>query len=511
MAFRYIRIGVAIFVFGVLALNYFFEYKSALGVVSEGVQFFQFIPSLIQFLRNPASILGFGFWTVLILTILFGRVYCSFLCPLGILQDLFITVSKKIGLRPRHGTQPSFPTMRYAFMIGTIISGGLGSLVLVNILDPYSLFGRIVDHLFKSLAIFFNNRAAEILGSFDYFSLPAKAQHAIPLFLLVITLFIFLIILAFSIFYGRSYCNIICPVGTLLGLISRHSLLKITINSDGCRSCGLCEDICKAGCINAKKKEVENARCVTCFNCLSFCKYNAIIYGSRVNPGEDYQAAKRWFLVQSATLGSVLFRHSSPVRYFLSSTHQKRPLPITPPGSLSVADFKETCIACHLCVSTCKTHVLSPTLLEHGWSGFLQPSMDFGIGHCDFNCNACGKVCPTGSIRLLRLEDKQRVQIGTATLNESRCVVYTRKTHCGACGEACPTFAILPKGAQDHFAPVLDVSYCIGCGACEKACPTRPKSIQVAAKAVHTVAKVRSANYLPRKKIETKETAPFPF
>jgi len=504
--------GVAALVFGVLLLT-FFGHKIALGVLSEGVQFFQFIPSLIQFLQNPTSILGFGFLTVLIFTILFGRAYCSFLCPLGILQDLFIFVSKKSGLQARHTALPSFSTVRYAFLTATIMSAGLGSLVFVNLLDPYSLFGRITDHLFKSSAIFLNNRAAGVLVSFDYYGLYTKVQHAIPLFLLGITLFFFLLIVAFSLFYGRSYCNIICPVGALLGLISRHSLLRFTVNPDRCRSCGSCEGICKAGCMDAEKKEVDNARCVTCFECLSVCKHNAIAYGARLRPvaHEDLQTAKRRFLVQSAALGSALLGLFTPVRFSFSATYPKRPMPITPPGSSSVADFEKTCTACHLCVSVCKTHVLSPTLLGYGWSGFLQPSMDFGIGHCDFNCNECGKVCPTGSIGPLSLADKQRVQIGTATLNESLCVVYTKKKHCGACGEACPTFAISPKGPEHHFAPVLDVNYCIGCGACEKACPTQPKSIYVTAKAVHAVAKVRVAEGLPRKKIAIKEKEPFPF
>lgn len=489
--------------------------KTLLGFPSLAVQFFQFIPSLIQFLQDPVTVLGYGFLVVIILGFLFGRIYCSFLCPLGILQDICIFLSRKMGIRTKHAPLPPFTMVRYAVLILTTISAGMGSLVLVNLLDPYSLFGRIADHIFKSLAISMNNMVAGVFVSFDYYGLYTKTQHALPPLLFSVTMFFFLLILAFSLLYGRAYCNTICPVGALMGLISHHSLLKFTIDKDKCKSCGLCEGICKSGCMDTQRKEIDATRCVACFSCLSVCRHSAIKYGLKPSPihQQDPLAAKRRFLAQSAILGSIVFGLFSPVRLSYSSTRGKIPVPVTPPGSMSASNFTETCTACHLCISACKTNVLSPTLFGYGLSGILQPSLDFKVGHCDFNCNECGQVCPTGSIAPLELEQKQRVQIGTASLDESLCVVYTKKKHCGACGEACPTFAITPKGKEHHFAPVIDANYCIGCGACEMACPTKPKAIFVTAKVAHEQAKVRIKRPLPKRKAisDEDENDAFPF
>lgn len=512
MNLKRIRVGVSISVFMVFFLM-FFGSKTLVGVPSDAVQFFQFLPSIVLFLQEPAKILGYGFLVVIILGFLFGRVYCSFLCPLGILQDFFIFVSRKVGIRREHAPLPSFSMVRYAFLILTTISASLGSLVLVNLLDPYGLFGRITDHLFKSVAILLNNVTSDVLVSFDYYGLYTKAQHGIPPFLFGVTLFFFLLILVFSFLYGRAYCTIFCPVGTLLGLISRHSLFKFVMDKGTCKSCGTCEVTCKSGCMDIERSEIDSARCVACFNCLTACKQTAIKYAPqpRVTDRNDLSAAKRRALAQSAILCTAVARLFSPMRLSYSSTRSTTSTPVTPPGSGSISNFTGTCTACHLCISACKTHVLSPSLFGYGLSGFLQPALDFKAGHCDFNCNECGQVCPTGSISPLELKQKQRVQIGTASLNESLCVVYINKKYCGACGEACPTFAITPKGQEHHFAPVVDKDYCIGCGACEKACPTNPKAIFVTANIVHAQAKVREKRPLPKQEAGFDENEPFPF
>ena len=513
MDLKHIRIAVSTLVL-VVSFVTFLGNKALFGFPSETVLFFQFIPSLIHFFGNPGNILGFGFLAVVVLSVLYGRVYCSFLCPLGVLQDLFIFLSRKTGVRRKHVFMPAYALIRYSVLIITAVSAGLGSLVLVNLLDPYSLFGRISAHLFKWVAVFLNNRAADVLVYVDYYGLYAKMQHAIPLFLLYVTLFFFLLILAFSFLRGRSYCNIICPVGAFLGLLSRYSLWKFVIDKGKCKSCGVCQGICKSGCIDPLKKEIDPSRCVACFDCLSVCGESALHYVRRINPTpyEDrLQVEKRRFLLNSAAFGSVLFGIFSPVRLSFGSTHHIIPAPITPPGALSISRFTKTCTACHLCISACKTHVLTPNMFGYGMAGFFQPSMDFQKGHCDFNCHICGSVCPTGSISPLPLALKQRVRIGWASLNESLCVVYTKKTHCGACGEACPTFAISPKGVAHHFAPVIHKHFCIGCGACEKACPTKPKAIFITASRVHDLAEVRVTDPLPRPKALLEKKDRFPF
>jgi polyferredoxin len=187
---KYIRIGISTFVLIVFSLI-FLGNKAFFGILSETILFFQFIPSLINFLENPASILGIGFFIVLIIGLLFSRIYCSFLCPLGILQDVFIFISRKVGISRKHASLPSYSIVRYSILILTTIIAGLGSLVLVNLLDPYSLFGRIAAHIFKSVAIFINNMAVSVFAYLDCYVMYAKKQHSIGPFLLFVTLFFF--------------------------------------------------------------------------------------------------------------------------------------------------------------------------------------------------------------------------------------------------------------------------------------------------------------------------------
>ena len=180
---------------------------------------------------------------------------------------------------------------------------------------------------------------------------------------------------------------------------------------------------------------------------------------------------------------------------FVPSLIQFTLMPITPPGSSGIVRFTKTCTACHLCVSACQTNVITPAFLEYGVSGLLQPRMNYLKGHCDFECNTCGHVCPTGAISPLLLRDKKRVQIGKAFLNKKECIVHVKRKHCGACGEACPTHAIIPAEKGLVLFPTMKIEYCIGCGACERACPTKPrKAITVTANPVHA----KAGKYIPK-------------
>ena len=173
------------------------------------------------------------------------------------------------------------------------------------------------------------------------------------------------------------------------------------------------------------------------------------------------------------------------MRNLLGTANASQNPPITPPGSGSVEHFTQACSACHLCVSTCPTKVITPTFLEYGIGGLLQPKMNYAESFCDYECNLCGKVCPTGAILPLSQDEKKFTQIGTVDLLKEKCVVYVDKNNCGACGEVCPTHTISFIDKDNILYPEVDTKYCIGCGACEKACPTMPKSIVVRSNPVH--------------------------
>lgn len=491
-----IRVAVAVLVFALFLLTFLGHGKTS-EVLSETLLFFQFVPSLIQFTLTPGAIAGSGFLLILLATLLFGRCYCSFLCPLGILQDIFIAISRKIGLRQTHVFQKPCPAVRYSILVVTLFSAFLGTLAFVNLLDPYSLFGRIAADGFKWAAIVANNILVGTLETFDIYVLLMQERHFTPYAVLAVSMLSFCLVLIFSMFFGRLYCNTICPLGALLGLFSRFSLFRFTIDREKCKSCNLCERSCKAGCIDPETLEIDQTRCVACFNCVDVCRKSAAryVFDVRSVTSGGWALSRRKFLLGSAVAGGSLLSIASPVRFSADDVLSEKKMPITPPGSSGIVRFTKTCTACHLCVSACQTNVITPAFLEYGVSGLLQPRMNYLKGHCDFECNTCGHVCPTGAISPLSLRDKKRVQIGKAFLNKKECIVHVKKKHCGACGEACPTHAIIPAEKGLVLFPTMKIEYCIGCGACERACPTKPrKAITVTANPVHA----KAEKYIPK-------------
>jgi len=463
----------------------------------DSVLFLQFIPSLLT-LVNVFAIAGIGFLIIIILNILFGRVYCSFICPLGILQDIFSYISKKLRRlkKYRYTYIKPFRWLRYSFLGVFVIGLISGVTVLISFLDPYSIFGRIASGLIRPVVIEGNNLLASVFQKFDiytFYVVDLKPQHWQ---VIIVSTFFLLLILLFSVFKGRLYCNTICPVGTLLGFFSRFSIFKIHINKNTCTSCKLCEKVCKAGCINIPEQNVEYDRCVNCFNCLTVCPVDSIQYTfekkkikqKNTQPSEQNPNNRRQFFALLALIFAAGKTRSQDIEVHDTATFPaKRTVAVSPPGSDSIEHFNSACTACHLCVSACPTHVLQPAFTDYGLIGFMQPVMDNHAGFCNFDCIKCGEVCPTGAIQLLDLETKRQTQIGIAQFVKQNCIVETEGTNCGACAEHCPTKAVRMVPYQGSLViPEVTDDICIGCGACEYACPTTPyKAIYVEGNANH--------------------------
>lgn len=472
----------------------------------------QFVPALISIIVRPEILFVAGFIFIIIISLVLGRVYCSFLCPLGALQDFFIALSRRIGWQHKHNFQKSHNLIRYSILGLTFITALLGSLVLLNLLDPFSLFGRIVSNLGEPLTAVINKASTFILKQFDVY-LFNKTLPFLPFSVLGITLGLFILILYMSMRYGRLYCNTICPLGALLGLLSRVSIFKFAIDPANCNECRKCEWVCKASCINSQNATIDQSRCISCFNCLHACSQATISYRPSLIAAndKDWLPARRVFIFGSiAAVGSVLLALNSNVRNFVNNYSAKNSLPITPPGSLSVSRFTQTCSACHLCVSRCPTKVITPTFTAYGITGLMQPKMDYEKSFCDYECNICGKICPTGAIMPLALAEKKLTQLGVADLLKDKCIVYTKNENCGACLEVCPTHTLYSLNKNNILYPETDTQYCIGCGACERACPTNPKSIIVKPNLIHK----KAAKYVDRPEAvqqKKREDKSFPF
>lgn len=471
--------------------------------------FFQFAPSVIKILQ-VVTFSAAGFILILILTLLFGRVYCSTICPLGIFQDVISWLSVKLRKKkwPYRFKAPH-NILRYSLLALTVVFLVSGSILMLTLLDPYSNFGRFFTYFMKPVVVAVNNWLSPILTSRGIYSVFPVSLPPVRWEVMVFPMAMLILVFWLSLKYGRLYCNTVCPVGTLLGFVSKFSLFRIYIDKESCSKCGRCDRICKSSCMSFRDSEVDFSRCVACYNCLSICPDNAVKYSLIKKTGKPFQAgteiagkvkgtdeSKRNFLLSSLLMLFGLNRFSRLSAEDIPTPQQdtlipeNKSYPVSPPGSVSISHFNRACTACTLCVSVCPTHVLQPSLLEYGIGGLLQPRMDFHAGFCNFDCTACGDVCPTGAILPLTRDDKHVTQTGIVRFEKENCVVFTDNTSCGACSEHCPTRACdMVPYIGELTIPEINESTCIGCGACEYICPTRPyRAIYVDGNPRHEIA-----------------------
>lgn len=475
----------------------------------------QFFPSYIEFTVTFFAGGGAGFILISIVTLIYGRAYCSFLCPLGALQDGFIRVRTKTLKKPFRFDKSNniIKYMTLAFVIIFMI-GNSG--VLLNLLDPFANFGRITVNLARPAYVYLNNVFAYVLNTFEvYIVKPMNIHYISPGILGAVSGFLALII-GLSLWKGRLYCNTLCPVGGILSLLASVSVFKLQISKDKCTECGLCEKACKSQCIDFRNKKLDFSRCVDCFNCVDACRFGAVKYvgkAEKVYTEEFVKNRRQTIAVITLSTGSA-FLYMAGASKLLAKIDSGLTDPgidniIAPPGSRNVKRFMSKCIGCHMCVSNCPSKVLTPASMQSGTEGIMQPRMDFDASYCNYSCNICSHICPTSAILPLTVEEKKVTQIGLAKFDENKCVVKTNGVQCTICNEYCPTKAcsMTPFGTKGLEIPKMINDLCIGCGACEHVCPARPKkAIVVQAKTEHGIARKPD-----RTKQNVKSIKAFPF
>ncbi len=515
-----LRIGIS-FAFFVLTAILFLDFRNGVAPsITREILFLQFVPSLLKFLAT-AAVGATGFIAVAILTILFGRVYCSTICPLGTLQDGIGRLSKKKRKRPRYKWATPHPVLRYSIFALTVLLLLASSGLALNLLDPFSIFGRILTNLVRPFVLVFNNVAAAGLEQFNIHTLYRVPWAVIAPLSAGVALLTLFLVAWLSAKHGRLYCDTVCPVGALLGLVSKFSLFRIGVDPDRCTGCNLCVSVCKAGCIDINKKAIDFSRCVGCYNCFSACNHQALQFERRWRkslPETEQDPERRGFMLNSAIWFLGVADLGEQTKQIIQSRPTTVPFrltsPVSPPGSRSIDHFTSTCTACHLCVSACPSRVIVPSFLEFGFLGMMQPRMDYSAGYCNYDCTHCLEICPSGALLPLTAEKKKLTQLGVATFIKENCVVDTDRTNCGACSEHCPTKAVnmvpYPNPTNKPLViPQVNPDICVGCGACEHACPTKPfKAIYVDGNPVHKIAKKPSEKRIDEK---VDDNADFPF
>ncbi len=478
---RKLRIIIATIFFSLITLL-FLDFTGTLHGWFGWLTKIQFLPAVMA--------LNLGVIIFLIaLTLIFGRVYCSTICPLGVMQDLISWIAGK-RKKNRFKFSPAKSYLRYGVLALFVaaIAAGIGS--VVALLAPYSSYGRIAQNLLSPLYKWGNNLlafVAEKLDSYAFYSTDVVIASLGTFAVAAVTLVVIGYLAWRS---GRTYCNTICPVGTVLGELSRFSLLKPVIDTDKCINCGKCARNCKASCIDAKNHAIDYTRCVVCMDCLESCSVDAVKYTLRCKASSCKKSAepktdtsRKNFLIGAGLLAASAakaqeMKVDGGYATIIGKKAPKREINPTPAGSLSIKNLTSKCTGCQLCVSACPSNVLRPSA---DLKSFMQPVMSFEKGYCRPECNKCSEVCPAGAIQPITVEEKSSTKIGHAVWVKANCVVLTDDVDCGNCERHCPSKAITmvpsdPNNRRSRRIPTVNEERCIGCGACENLCPARPFS-----------------------------------
>ena len=425
-------------------------------------------------------------------TLVFGRVFCGWVCPLGTLNDFMGRLTPKESRQKPLGDR--IRRLKY-YGLFFVLASSLFTLQITGLVDPISL-------LIRSLAIAVE--PATNLMAHTVFDLLYRAQIPVvtdvseavyallknyvlafrqPFFYqgLFIGL-IFSAILLANLFRRRFWCAGLCPLGALLGIITRISPLKRFVGK-GCTSCNLCVKECRTRSASNVKGEWQKAECVLCGECQEDCPEDAVRFGfAAFGPAKGGRKVggidlKRRGLLASLVSGILLV----PIVRTTPLAKRRAGSLIRPPGALPEAEFLRRCVRCGECMKVCLTNGLQPALLEAGLEGIWTPRFDFHSGYCQYYCTLCGQVCPTGALKKLTQEEKARTKIGLAYIDKNRCIPYAQGVECLVCEEHCPTpdkaikfeqvETMTRRGKKRIRRPVIDLKLCIGCGICEYKCP----------------------------------------
>ena len=436
----------------------------------------------------------------IVLTVLLGRVFCGWICPFGALHNAVATLRRRVRrlLPSREGFSP-WQRAKYFLLIGLVVMA-LGGAHWIGVFDPFAMLYRsLATTVFPVLQYAVENGATAVynadphLGPAHLTSLtePVYRFCRDNLFVAARQVFdggtfiflLFLAVLILNLYRARFWCRYICPLGALLGLCAKRSLLRLQATSLECDDCGLCTIRCPAAAQPEQRGQWLQEECFGCWNCVAACKNDSIDFHwqwpwRRPVAGRVDLRKRATLTAVAGGVGGLFLMRVAP----RSQGRTFNPALIRPPGARPEREFLQRCIQCGMCMKVCPPNGLHPTWHEAGLEGVWTPLFNFRIGYCEYECNLCGQVCPTQAIMPLPLGETKVVKVGLATIDTTRCLPYAYERECIVCEEHCPIpdkaiyfveqeVPLRGGGTRLLKLPRVDPDLCTGCGICEYKCP----------------------------------------
>ncbi|HEY3374813.1 MAG TPA: 4Fe-4S binding protein [Candidatus Aquicultor sp.] len=419
------------------------------------------------------------------ITLLFGRVFCGYVCPMGTLLDLFSPLAKVVGFK-----QKRFRILKVVPLITLflVLAFSLFKSSILMVFDPIVLLTRtftvavfpgVSVVISKTMSPLFNTSLSKFADSVTT-SLNGMVVYSDPRTFIATSwiVLLFILVVGLNILGKRFWCRYLCPLGGLLGLLGKIPLFRRRVEATACTSCLSCTKVCDMDAVTKKGLATDAGNCMLCMKCRKKCPQHAISWGLKPELSTEIPSRRTALLAIGGSVAAA---------YLASLGVKARVLPqnallVRPPGVRAEDEFLNKCVRCGECLKACPTNVLQPALVQYGLESLWTPHLDFTVAGCDYSCNACSRVCPTGAIESITLKEKQKLVIGKAVIDRKRCYPWIAGHGCQICYNMCPLpeKAIYMKDTNKYDAsgmmivlPYVIEDRCIGCGICENECPVK--------------------------------------